>query len=134
MSNIIEKLLQRLFRKEKNDIEFFLPTEEQEKFILKLDNIEIGYLECHDGKWSFYYSEIFKGKEGFYSIPGFPDLNKTYQSESLWPFFKIRIPGLGQPAIKEILSKENIDKCNELALLKRFGKRSISNPYTLILG
>lgn len=48
-------------------------------------------------------------------------------------FFKIRIPGLGQSAIKEILSKENIYKRNELALLKRFGKRSIANPYILTL-
>lgn len=134
MSNIIQKLLQRWFRKEKDDVELLLPTEEKEKFILKLEDIEIGYLECHDGKWSFYYSESFKQKDDFYSIPGFPNLDKIYQSESLWPFFKIRIPGLGQPAIKEILSKENIDKRNELALLKRFGQRSIANPYTLVLG
>lgn len=134
MIDKLEKLIHRWFRKEKNDVELFLPNEEQEKFILKLDNIEIGYLECHEGKWSFYYSELFKQKDDLYSIPGFPNLDKKYYSESLWPFFKIRIPGLGQPAIKEILSKENIDKRNELALLKRFGKRSIANPYTLVVG
>ncbi|MFK7949501.1 MAG: HipA N-terminal domain-containing protein [Saprospiraceae bacterium] len=133
MSNKFKNFIHRLFRKEKNEVELYLPDEAQEKFVLKLENIEIGYLECREGIWSFYYSEAFKNKSDLYSIPGFPNLDKKYTSESLWPFFKIRIPGLGQPAIKEILSKENIDKRNELALLKRFGKRSIANPYTLIL-
>ena len=61
-----------------------------------------------------------------------PDLDKVYKKETLWPFFLVRIPGLKQPAIKEIIEKENIDSQNEAALLKRFGKHSISNPYELI--
>lgn len=133
MIDKIEKLLHRWFSKEKNDVELFLPSEEQEKFTLKLEDIEIGYLECHDGKWLFYYSELFKKKNDLYTIPGFSNLDKKYYSPSLWPFFKIRIPGLGQPSVKEILLEENIDKRNEFALLKRFGKRTIANPYTLVM-
>ena len=44
-----------------------------------------------------------------------------------------RIPGLKQPAIKEILEKESIDKENEAALLVRFGRKTIANPYELYL-
>ncbi len=48
-------------------------------------------------------------------------------------FFQTCIPGLKQPAVKEILDKENINVENEAALLKRFGKKTISNPYELDL-
>ncbi len=130
---MIEKFI-NWFRKEENDeVKLHLPSDGKEKFVLKLDTIEIGYLECREGTWYFYYVERFKKMEGLYSIAGFPDLNKEYSSKSLWTFFQTRIPGLGQPLVKEILAKENIDKRNELALLKRFGKKTISNPYTLTL-
>lgn len=66
-------------------------------------------------------------------IAGFSNLNKVYKNETLWPFFRIRIPGLKQPAVKEILKKENINETNELELLKRFGHKTISNPYELDL-
>jgi len=49
----------------------------------------------------------------------------------LWPFFGIRIPGLKQPAIQEILRNENIETDNDVELLKRFGQKTISNPYEL---
>ncbi len=128
---MLKKIIQ-WFRKEGEDVKLHLPEKENNKFILKLDDLEIGYLECKDGIWKFYYSEDFKQLDNYYPITGFPKLDKIYTSESLWPFFQIRIPGLGQPAVKEILHKENINKENELALLKRFGRKSISNPYTLI--
>ncbi len=50
----------------------------------------------------------------------------------LWPFFVIRIPGLGQPAVQRVIREENIDPSNEAQLLKRFGKTTIANPFTLI--
>lgn len=112
-----------------------LPEREDAKFILSVDKIEIGMLSCKDGEWWFKYSDEFKKLEGKYNrIIGFPDLNKTYKSKSLWPFFQIRIPGLKQPAIREIIAKENIDDSNEAALLKRFGKKTIANHYELVMG
>lgn len=106
---------------------------ENSQFILRVDNINVGVLNFDNDFWTFKYSAQFKQLSGKYRhIVGFPDLEKTYQSEILWPFFQIRIPGLKQPEIKEILRKEKIDQNNEAALLKRFGKKSISNPYELI--
>lgn len=124
------------FSKSEDDfeIEAQLPKGEEAKFILKVDSIFIGTLQCENGIWYFKYSPDFKNHSDTYNrIIGFPDLNKTYQSEVLWPFFQIRIPGLKQPAIQEIIAKENIDKNNEVALLKRFGYKSISNPYELVM-
>ena len=124
------------FSKSGEDFEMVtqLPKGEQAKFVLKVDGITIGTLQCEEGVWFFMYSSDFENHiEKYNRIIGFPDLNKTYQSETLWPFFQIRIPGLKQPAIQEIIAKENIDKNNEVALLKRFGYKSISNPYELVM-
>ncbi len=122
-----------LFTKSDKDKAVHLSKEISAKFTLKIDDLLIAYLSCTEGVWTFKYSEDFNNQEHTYRyISGFPDLEKTYTSTVLWPFFRIRIPGMGQPAIQEILKKENIDKTNEAALLRRFGYRTIANPYILI--
>lgn len=130
-----------MFRKIKNwfgkgddDSEWVLelPKNETAKFILNVDNIQVGELYCANGLWYFKYSSEFKNHLSTYNlIVGFPDVDKIYKSETLWPFFRIRIPGLKQPAIREIMSNEKIDETNEVELLKRFGNRTISNSYEL---
>lgn len=111
-----------------------LPKDESAKFILLVDDIRVGSLYCENGQWYYKYSDDFKKHaEEYNRIVGFPDLDKVYKSDSLWPFFQIRIPGLKQPAIQEILFKEKIDKENEVALLKRFGRKTIANPYELVV-
>lgn len=105
------------------------------RFTLTADDINVGELVYKDGIWNFKYSEEFKKHLNEYNlIIGFPDVDKNYESEDLWPFFQIRIPGLKQPAVKEILEKENIDEDDEVSLLKYFGKKTIANPYKLEFG
>jgi len=123
------------FSKGGDDIEWQveLPKGETAKFMLSVDNIRIGTLYCEKGAWFFKYSDDFKNQAHIYNrIVGFPDLDTTYKSETLWPFFRIRIPGLKQPAVQEIMAKEKIDKSNEVELLKRFGHKTISNSYELV--
>lgn len=110
-----------------------MPQNENVTFLLKLDGIEIGTLHCEHGEWVFSYSKEFKEtyKDEYNRIIGFPELDKVYKGYNLWPFFKIRIPGLKQPAVKEILAKEKIDEHNEVALLRRFGRKTIANSYEL---
>jgi len=130
-----DKIFSKLFGKGgDNDVMLHLPEDERALFALMIDDIEIGRLECEAGTWTFVYSDKFRNEYSleYERIIGFPKLDKVYQKDSLWPFFLTRIPGLKQPAIKEILEKEKIDGENEAALLKRFGRRSISNPYELI--
>lgn len=122
------------FRKEEGESSLGVPQDEQETFFLRLQDIHIGTLACKEGYWYFQYSDEFKQQEELNKIPGFSDLNKVYVSESLWPFFQTRIPGLGQPAIKDIIKQENLDSKNEAVLLKRFGHKTISNPFTLSVG
>lgn len=120
-----------LFNKPEADNEPVIIQSDEVHFTLKIGSLTIGYLNIEEEKWVFKYANEFKTQNKYHRLVGFPDLDKTYRSPVLWPFFKVRIPGLGQPMIKEILQKEKIDKNNEAALLKRFGKRSISNPYVL---
>lgn len=108
------------------------PTNVHAEFILKYEDIIVGYLVLDNGIWKFSYSDEFKGQNKLRPIVQFPDENKVYKNEDLWPFFTIRIPGLNQPTIQTILESENIDRSNEVELLKRFGKNTISNPYKLI--
>lgn len=127
---MIEKV-KNWFAKSDEDKVKPLPQEESHKFALLHHDMVIGYLEVDKGMWKFYYSEEFKSDTELSYITGFPNLHKVYYSEALWPFFKIRIPGLKQPRVQKTIKKENIAEDNEIALLKRFGKRSISNPYLL---
>jgi HipA-like protein len=128
------QFFKNLFSKDEGTLTIHKPKEENAVFILKVDDIDLGILKCIDGEWIFQYTEEFKKHKEYNRIVGFPDLNKQYRSDFLWPFFRIRIPGLKQPAVQEILKKENIDQEDEVQLLKRFGRKTIANPYELIAG
>ena len=101
------------------------------KFTLKIEDLIIGNLELKEKHWVFYYSEDFKTQNVYRRLAGFSDLEKTYESQVLWPFFKIRIPGLKQPMIREIIESEKLNKDDEASLLRRFGRVTMSNPYVL---
>jgi HipA-like protein len=107
-------------------------AQSREKFELGYKELEIGTLTFNDGEWVFKYSDEFKNQTEIQPMIDFPDTNKTYRSDELWPFFLSRIPGLSQPAVKELLRKEKINEDDEAALLKRFGKTSITSPFTLV--
>lgn len=133
MNEVISKI-KKWFSKSDEDYAMHLPENETASFVLSLKEIKIGILSCESGQWEFKYSDSFKDKKGEYkTIVGFPDVEKIYKTATLWPFFRLRIPGLKQPAIQEILEEEDIDKENEVELLKRFGKKTIANPYSLLL-
>ena len=108
------------------------PQDEDAEFLLKFHEMDVGRLTLHAGKWRFEYAEAFRNREGVSPIVDFPRLEKCYESDVLWPFFLVRIPGLGQPAIRRVIQDENLDKTNEAQLLKRFGKTTIANPFTLV--
>ena len=134
MINFIKDLInfiRNLFKKSDSGLIPTIDSNSSVKFVLKIGDLEIGYLTVEDELWTFIYSDKFKEQDRYGRLVGFSDLNKTYKNEELWPFFKIRIPGLKQPKVQEILKKENIDKNDEVSLLSRFGRKITSNPYIL---
>ena len=92
--------------------------------------MEIGTLSLKNKNWYFEYSDEFKKQKEFKPLTEFPDLNKTYESDRLWPFFLSRLPGLNN--MPENLQKRN--KINLAELLKNYGRKTTTNPYILLPG
>jgi HipA-like protein len=107
------------------------PVDSQGNFILALGDFKIGILRYEKGVWYFEYTSEFISKKPFAPIRDFPDTQKKYQASELWPFFATRIPSLNQPFHLKKIEKANIDKNNEVSLLKVFGKDTITNPFQL---
>jgi len=100
------------------------------RFELRYQDVLVGTLTFADGKWTFGYSDEFRDST-LRTIAEFPDRKKTYVSETLWPFFFMRIPSMKRASIREIVEQEHLDEGNTPELLRRFGKRSVSNPFVL---
>ncbi|HNP17991.1 MAG TPA: HipA N-terminal domain-containing protein [Fulvivirga sp.] len=101
-------------------------------FKLMLDDMEVGRLSYKEPHWMFVYTEEFKENHGIKPLATFPDINKKYKSEELWPFFSSRIPSLARTKVKNAILEEGIKENDLLALLNRFGKRTITNPFELL--
>lgn len=131
------KFFKNLFRKSKDHktaIGAPFPPVNNATFALKAGKLAVGTLHFKNEEWEFKYTDDFKAhRNEYHYIAGFSNLDRVYRNDTLWPFFQIRIPGLKQPAVKEILKKEDINESDEVELLKRFGQKTISNPYELEL-
>jgi HipA-like protein len=103
------------------------------KFLLNYNTLVVGTLSVEDGIWQFDYSEEFRQNGQLRPLVEFPELDKSYQSADLWQFFAMRIPSAEQPEVEEILRREEILEDDAVGLLKRFGKRTIANPFELTL-
>lgn len=101
------------------------------QFELYLDEILVGKLKYQNGQWEFSYSQQFKEYKGIRPLADFPDISKTYKSTELWPFFSSRIPSMARTRVRKVVERESIAQNDLLALLERFGKRTITNPYVL---
>ncbi|MCW5961305.1 MAG: HipA N-terminal domain-containing protein [Pyrinomonadaceae bacterium] len=112
--------------------EFKAPSPEvKAEFLLFHGSLLVGTLNVIEGHWQFKYSEEFKLRTELRPLVEFPDLDKIYKNEELWQFFASRIPSTEQPDVEEVLETENIDETDVVALLKRFGTRTITNPFEL---
>lgn len=100
-------------------------------FNLTLDGLVVGYLKFEQSHWIFEYSDAFKEAKGIRPLTNFPDINKTYINEELWPFFSSRIPSLSRSSVKKAAEKQGIEENDLIGLLSRFGKRTITNPFEL---
>ena len=107
------------------------PPDERTRFLLTYNDLLVGTLTAEKGKWQFEYSEEFKKKEELRPIVEFADVNKVYENQELWQFFASRIPSFEQAEIEAIIERENIDNTDAVSLLKRFGRRTINNPFEL---
>ncbi|MBK6483069.1 MAG: HipA N-terminal domain-containing protein [Chitinophagales bacterium] len=127
---MIRKLINKIWKGEGQE-DINTPVNENASFVLMYKDLPIGSLEIKNGVWKFTYTKEFQMQKDISPLIDFPDTNLEYESNQLWPFFSYRIPGLNQPSVQDIMKQDDIDKNNEVALLKKFGKFSIYNPYML---
>lgn len=94
----------------------------------KLDIARVGF----DGTtWTFEYTDAFRAQSDITPLPDFPDVNHKYSSEDAWAFLLSRLPSPSRSDIREILQKEQISPTYIIALLHRFGEKSVSSPFDL---
>jgi len=129
---MIKKILS-LFKQEGNE-DLFVPKDVNVTFHLNYKELPIGTLTVDKAIWTFKYTDEFRGQHDIQPLMDFPDVDKVYVSKDLWPFFVYRIPGLNQYKVQEIIRLEHLDGKNEVDLLRRFGQRSINNPFQLTAG
>jgi len=114
-----------------------IPIQEAPRIIFRpmYKKDEIGTLEFSNKSWTFIYSDWFKNQSGIQPFANFPDVNREYVSEELPPFFESRLPGITQPQVEAFLRNQKNEQINEVetkvALLKKFGRLSITNPFEL---
>ena len=128
---MINKLI-NIFWKPEGLEEIKTPKFKTVVFKLNYDDIIVGTLELKNGEWCFTYSNQFKNDDTLSAIIDFPDKNKSYKSEDLWPYFITRIPSLKQPYMKNLMAKKHIDSSDPVDLLKYFGKKTITSPFELV--
>jgi HipA-like protein len=105
-------------------------------FRLELDAkpaITVGHLTYDDGVWSFFYDDAFKQHKDLRPLDGFPDIDRVYRSQLLFPFFAVRIPDRGRADVEARLAKEAIAEPDAVDLLRIFGRRIVSSPGLLLL-
>ncbi|MEQ9299607.1 MAG: hypothetical protein RIF33_13625 [Cyclobacteriaceae bacterium] len=101
------------------------------EFRLTLGDLIIGFLKFEKDTWLFRYSDDFKESTGIKPLTNFPDVNKVYKSDELWPFFSARIPSLSRNKVKQKVADQGIRENDLIALLDKFGKKTITNPFEL---
>jgi HipA-like protein len=108
------------------------PRDLRVEFSLKYKHIPVGQLSLKDSEWVFSYTPEFRLHHDLRPIVEFPDIERVYSSKALWPFFQMRIPSRTQASVDQVIRREQIAEDDEAAMLSRFGRRTISNPYELI--
>lgn len=103
----------------------------QAKFLLTYNGLLIGTLTATEGVWKFDYSDDFRRNNTLRPLVEFPDTNRAYENKNLWQFFASRIPSPEQAEVETILQQENIGEDDAVNLLRRFGRRTITNPFQL---
>ena len=120
-----KKVLARLFWSESHP-NMILAPDDDATFNITLGKVLVGTLLYSDGVWRFSYSEEFKSQKHILPLTNVPSKEKTYSTRELWPFFASRIPSNAQMQIDKNNAEEDI-----VSLLRRFGGRTIANPYEL---
>lgn len=115
----------------KNQPSMTNPIVSQAKFVLWFREVPILRLGLVGGVWELAYTEQFKNQSRLLPIVCFPEVGKVYRSDKLWPFFSVRIPSIARPEVQRTVREEHLDYDDVAAMLRRFGRKSVADPFEL---
>jgi HipA-like protein len=94
-----------------------------------LDDAVIGTLRLEGDTFVFEYDPGYANAPGAVPISAFPDIQKTYRSPTLWPFFAVRLPPTEREDVQAAMKKREIADDDVLRLLAELSRRGVSSPY-----
>jgi HipA-like protein len=121
----LKKVIARLFWSESQD-DVVLAPDNDAAFNINLGKLLVGTLTYSDRMWYFSYSDEFKMQNDILPLTNFPSKDKEYSTTQLWPFFSSRIPSNAQLQIDKDTPQENV-----VTLLRKFGRKTVANPFEL---
>lgn len=127
----VRTLVRRLLRSAQPDVSTGADDPREGAFRLMLGALHVGTLERRDPVWRFAYTAAFRARTDLRPIANFPDVARTYESETLWPFFALRIPNVDSEAVRRVAEHDRVDVTSEVEMLRRFGRKTIANPFAL---
>ena len=89
------------------------------------NSVVVGYLYKDSEQFVFRYASDYSGDP----ISSFPIVHQEYRSETLWPFFAVRIPPLDRADVRETMKKKALEGGQTIRVLHTVAKVSPSNPY-----
>ena len=92
---------------------------------LKGDFVVVGYLYKDNEHFVFRYASDYSGDP----ISSFPLVDQVYRSETLWPFFAVRIPPLDRADVRETMKKRALEGGQTIRVLHTVAEASPTNPY-----
>jgi HipA-like protein len=92
------------------------------------ERVTVGHLEYEGRMWTFVYSPEYKRRADLRPIEGFDDIERTYRSSVLFPFFAVRIPDVDRNDVRMRLAKDRVIDPEPADLLRIFGQRVVSSP------
>jgi HipA-like protein len=121
----LKKVIARLFWSESQD-DVVLAPDNDAAFNINLGKLLVGTLTYSVEMWYFSYSDEFKRQNDILPLTNFPSKDKEYSAAQLWPFFASRIPSNAQLQVDKDAPQENV-----VTLLRKFGRKTVSNPFEL---
>lgn len=93
----------------------------------------IGELAKSGNEYTFRYTPEKTDKpDGFFKVPTFRELDRTYKSDKLFLFFITRLFDKGRPDLPQLLSDYGLNDYDEWELLKATRARLLTDGYELV--
>ena len=106
-------------------LEVYLPVGDSERVL-------VGTLRRERSEVVFRYAPEFRRRGELPAIADFPEKDREYRSQTLWPFFEQRLPPIKRAdVVRKLKSKSLSAQADRFVLLAELGRTTLTSPYEL---